>query len=229
MSKQSDPSRDAKTLDRIARRHRPWLESLGIRSKPWLILGSAPDPTLPPAIFGTHARIDINNVGRTAQALGLGRADLTVRARKKSWEEHAHVDTNGLLWMHTWPRFMMRLPLIGKSYDHIGSVMPLKRPERDLIVSHIAGASPQSIGDLGKVTNGVAAACYAMFLGVPRIVLAGISLSKVGHSYDELGRRRRQVDEDAFILERLKTRADLFTTEPDLAEDAGIKLWAPKG
>lgn len=213
----------------IAGRHAEWLDELGIRERPWLILGSAPDPTLPQALTKSHARIDINNAGRTAAALGLNRADLTVRARKKSWQEHPHIDTRGLLWMHTWPPALLRLHLIGKPYDHIGSVMSLKRPQRDAIVTHVAGVSVQAIGDLGKVTNGVAMICYALLLGVPQIVLAGISLSKAGHSYDTLGRRRRQVDEDAFVLERLRDRPELSTTESDLARDARIALWRPNG
>ncbi len=217
-----------KRMALIVARHARWLDKLGIRDRPWLILGSAPDPTLPPALTESHARIDINNAGRTAAALGLKRADLTVRARKKSWQEHPHIDTRGLLWMHTWPPALLRLHLIGKPYDQIGSVMSLRRPERDAIVTHVAGASVEAIGDLGKVTNGVAMICYALLLGVPQIVLAGISLSKAGHSYDALGRRRRQVDEDAFVLERLRDRAELSTTESDLARDAKIGLRRPE-
>ncbi|WP_133170038.1 hypothetical protein [Kumtagia ephedrae] len=225
MNAEPTPAIVSRDLERIAVRHMQWLDELGIRHKPWLIHGSAPNPTIPAEIAHSHARIDINNAGRTAAALGLGRADLTVRARKKSWEEHPHIDTRGLLWMHTWPPALLRLQLIGKPYDHIGSLMSLKRPERDAIVTHVAGVSVRAVGDLGKVTNGVAMICYAMLMGVPEVVVAGISLSKVGHSYDQQGRPRRQVEEDAFILERLRSRAELFTTEQDLASDAGLKLW----
>ncbi len=216
-------------LARIAERHGRWVDQLDLRNRPWLILGSAPDPTIPPEIAATHARIDINNAGRTAAAMGLGRADLTVRAKKKSWEEHRHVDTRGLIWLHSKPAFLLKLFLLTKPYDHIGSVIELSRPDRDAIVTYVAGTSVQSIGDLGKVTNGIAAACYGLLLGVPRIVLAGISLSKVGHSYDDLGRRRRQVDEDAFILDCLKDDPRLFTTEADLASDTGIQLLGKAG
>jgi hypothetical protein len=209
-------------------RHGRWLESLGIRDKPWLILGSAPAPSIPAGILGSHARIDINNAGRTAAALGLGRADLTIRAKKKSWQEHPHVDTAGLIWLHALPALALRLLLLNKPYDYIGHVIGLGRPVRDAIVTHVAGASVESIGDLGKVTNGVAAICYGLLLGVPAIVVAGISLSATGHSYDQLDRRRRQVDEDSFILGRLRDRPELFTTEPELARDSGLRLWTPR-
>jgi hypothetical protein len=47
----------------------------------------------------------------------------------------------------------------------------------------------------------------------------------VGHSYDQLQRRRRQVDEDAYVLERLKEHPAVFTTEADLAAETGLRLW----
>ncbi|ORE97153.1 putative membrane-anchored protein [Aurantimonas sp. 22II-16-19i] len=214
-------------LAEFVRFHGAWLDGLGIRDRPWLILGSAPDPTVPPELFPSHARIDINNAGRTAAALGLGRADLTLRAKKKSWAEHPHIDTRGLLWIHTAPRFLLRPLLINKPYDHIGRVAPLRRRDREAMVTHVSGASVEMIGDLGKVTNGVAAICYGLLLGVPEIVVAGISLSKTGHSYDDLGRVRRQVEEDAVILDRLRTEPRVSTTEDDLAETAGLRRWRP--
>ncbi|WP_167591649.1 hypothetical protein [Jiella endophytica] len=213
-------------LSQFVATHRKWLKPLGILEKPWLILGSAPEPTVPGAIFDTHARIDINNAGRTAQAMGYGRADLTVRAKKKSWEEHRHTDTRLLLWIHTVPTLVLPLLLIGKPYDHIGKVKPLRRRDREQVVLEVSGVSLDAIGDLGKVTNGVAMACYGLLLGVPEIVLSGISLSKVGHSYDELGRRRRQVDEDRAVLTALASDRRLATSEADLAAESGIRLWS---
>ncbi|MBO0664543.1 hypothetical protein LQ948_18515 [Jiella sp. MQZ9-1] len=204
-----------------------WLKPLGIVDRPWLILGSAPDPTIPDGILATHARIDINNVGRTAQAMGLGQADLTVRAKKKSWEEHPHIDTRMLLWIHTVPALVLPLLLIGKPYDHIGRVRPLRRRDRENVVLEVSGVPLEGFGDLGKVTNGVAMACYGLLLGVPEIVLSGISLSKVGHSYDQLGRRRRQVDEDRAVLTALAPEPRLSTSEADLAAESGIRLWSP--
>ena len=214
-------------LQSFVARHGRFVERLGIRDRPWLIFGSAPDPTIPESVRQGFARIDINNAGRSAAALGLGRADLTLRAKKKSWQEHPHLDTRGLLWIHTAPEIFLRFLTIGKPHDHIGRVAALRRRDREGMVTHVSGASVEAIGDLGKVTNGVAAICYGLLLGVPQIVVAGISLSKVGHSYDDLGRVRRQTDEDSFILDRLKDHPQLFTTEADLAQDSGLRLWDP--
>lgn len=205
-------------------KHRRWLSKLGILDKPWLIFGSAPDPTLPSGLVERCARVDINNAGKTASALGLGPADLTIRKRKKSWKEHPNLQTRGLLWYHTAPLSMMYLRLWLKPGVRFKSLKRATKDERNAIVHLVCGGVPEELGETGKVTNGVAAACYALYMGVPAVVLAGISLSKMGHSYDDRGRRRRQIDEDAFVLQKLRNVRNLFTTETDLAARTGIRL-----
>lgn len=208
-------------------RQRQWLSELGILDKPWLILGAAPSPTIPDGILSSHARVDINNAGLTAQSLGLGRADLTFRKKSKSWEEHPTLSSRGLLWYHRRPTWMLKAQLLMMPKVHVDSVMRVTRTERDAVVDIVAGKGVRSTGDIGKATNGIAAVCYALFMGVPEIVLCGISLSKQGHSYTDFVKKRLQVSEDALVLSRLKTRPELFTTEADLAAEAGIKLWRP--
>jgi len=213
-----------KDLAAVISKHRRWLDRMGLKDKPWLILGSAPDPTIPVGITSTHLRIDINNVGRTATALGLGRASLTIRARRKSWEEHQELDTQALLWIHEYPTPLLKALLALKPHKFVGSIGRISRRNRDALVAEIASTRLENIGELNKVTNGVAAVCYGLAIGVPRIVLAGISLSKNGHSYDQLERKRRQVDEDAYVLHRLSSHPALYTTEADLAMQTGLPL-----
>jgi hypothetical protein len=216
----------SENLSSLISKHRRWLDRLGIRNSPWLVFGSAPEPTVPPDISKTHARIDINNSGATASSLGLGRAALTIRARKKTWEEHRKLDTRALLWIHERHPLTLRLKVLFRPHRHVGSIAKVTPWEREELISQVASTQLEGIGSLNKVTNGVFAVCYGLALGVPEIVIAGVSLSKVGHSYDQLQRRRRQVDEDAFVLERLKDHPALFTTEADLAAEAGLKLWS---
>lgn len=204
---------------------RQWLFDLGILDKPWLILGAAPTPTIPEQIFASHARVDINNAGLTARSLGLGRADLTIRKKSKSWDEHPTLNTRGLLWYHTSPIWMLKIQLMMMSRVQVDSIMKVTRSQRDSLVDIVAGETIRGTGDIGKASNGIAAVCYALFVGVPEILLSGVSLSKQGHSYTDLASTRLQVSEDALVLSRLKTRADVFTSEPDLAAEAGIKLW----
>ena len=205
--------------------HRAWLAKLGILDRPWLIFGAAPDPTLPAGILATHARIDINNSGRAAQGLGLGPADLTFRKRSKPWAEHQDLHTRGLIWYRNAPLILMKIELALKRRAKVSHLMRMTRLERDTIVDVIAGTDMRSVGSRGKATNGIAAACYALYMGVPEIVLCGVSLSKNGHSYNSVGKRRLQTDEDRLVLSRIKDAPSLFTTEPDLAAEAGLKLW----
>ncbi|MCV3736430.1 hypothetical protein OCK02_09455 [Rhizobium sp. TRM96647] len=216
-------------LEVLRGNHRRWLAKLGILHKPWLILGSAPSPTLPADLLEHCARVDVNNSGKTANALGLPPADLTFRKRKKSWEEHPYVRTRGLLWLHTKPLWMMHLKLLTMPHVRYSSLMRATRREREAIVNAVSGGLPADIGDVGKVTNGVATLCYALFTGVPSVTLAGFSLTKMGHSYDDKGKTRRQIAEDTFVLTRLRDRGNIFTTEPDLSEHIGLPFVRDRG
>lgn len=203
-----------------------WLNKIGLLHRPWLILGSAPHPTLPKLLLDTHARVDINNAGRFAVDHGLPPAELTFRAKTRAWSEFPNLRTRGLIWFHSAPHFLMRLQLLLRLRVRVGSLMRVRRLERDATVETVAGVSPHaSGGEVGKVTNGVAAVCYALFMGVPEVVIAGFSLSREGHSHDNRERPRRQVAEDAFVLGRIKHYPTLFTTEASFAAETGIKLW----
>ena len=213
--------------EKLRAKHLDWLGPLGVLDRPWLVLGSAPGPTLPAELVAESARIDINNAGRTAAALGLGRADLTIRAHRKSWEEHPALDSKGLLWVSDYPTLWMRWQLSRQKRARVDFLRSWRRKERDAIVEFVVGEPMEGIGNYGKATNGIAAACYGLFLGVPRIVLAGISAGLPGHSYDSLDRPRRQVEEDVFVLERIGKRRELMTTEATLAAAVDIALWTP--
>lgn len=210
-------------LQALRETHRRWLAKLKILDRPWLILGSAPNPTLPTDIVAHCARMDVNNAGKTANMLGLPAADLTFRKRKKSWEEHPDVRTRGLLWLHTRPLWVMRLKLLMKPSVRYRSLMRATKEEREAIVDHVCGGMPTDIGETGHVTNGVAALCYALFMGVPSATLAGFSLTVMGHSYNEKGSTRRQIDEDAYVLSKLRERPEVFTTEEGLSASIGIR------
>jgi hypothetical protein len=218
-------SKTQKSLpDGFREQQRRWLAELGILDRPWLIFGAAPSPTLPDGILDTHARIDINNSGKTAQRLGLGPADLTFRKASKSWAEHPTLHSRGLIWYRSAPLLMLRLQLLLMRQVRVSSLMKFGREERDTIVDLVSGVKLDNVGR-GKVTNGVSAACYAIYVGIPEVVLCGISLSQNGHSYNGKGSTRAQVEEDALVLSHIKENACLSTTEEDLSSAAGVRLW----
>ncbi|RVK33123.1 hypothetical protein [Sinorhizobium meliloti] len=220
---------EPEALEKLREKHRRWLSRLGIIDKPWLILGSAPSPTIPPDLIGHCARVDVNNAGKTANALGLPPAELTFRKRKKSWEEHPYVRTRGLLWLHTKPIWVMYLKLLAMPQVRYKSLMRATKVEREAIVDAVSGGLPSDIGEVGKVTNGVAALCYALFMGVPTVTLAGFSVTKMGHSYNDKGKTRRQIAEDTFVLTQLRDRGNVFTTELELSEHIGLPFVRGKG
>ena len=118
----------------------------------------------------------------------------------------------------------MYLLLLAKPSVRYESLMRPTKAEREAIVDVVSGGLPTDVGDVGKVTNGVAALCYALFMGVPSVTLAGFSITSMGHSYDDKGRVRRQIAEDTFVLTRLKDRGNVFTTELALSEQIGLPL-----
>ena len=222
----TEPKEPGPTLgDGFREAQRTWLARLGILDRPWLIFGAAPGPTLPGDIVRTHARIDINNSGRTAQEIGLGPADLTFRKRSKPWAEHQDLNTRGLIWYRNAPLLFVRIELALRRRAKVEHLMRVTRGERDTVVDLVAGTELSAVGSRGKATNGIAAACYGLFVGVPEVVLSGVSLSRNGHSYNQTGRKRLQADEDRLVLSRIKDAPNLFTTEADLAAEVGLKLW----
>lgn len=211
-------------LDKLRRQHRKWLRRRGLLDRPWLIFGSAPDPTLPMELAQRCARIDINNAGRTADALGLGAADLTIRTEAKPWAEHPDLRTRAMLWVHPGSLLRMRWHIFRKTKARVGALRRWSREEREAIVDEIVGKPLGGVGDLGKATTGVAAVCYGLFVGVPEIYICGFSISS-GHSYDERNRARKQIEEDLFAFEQLRARPQLWTTEPALSEQVGLRLY----
>ena len=211
-------------LDQLRKKHQAWLRKLGILDKPWLVLGSAPNPTLPPDLLKRFARVDVNNSGKTAAMLGLPPADLTFRKQRKSWREHPFVRTRGLLWLHRRPIWLMHLKLILRPTVRYKSLMKATKAERQAIVEAVCGPMPEGVGELGKVTNGVAAVCYGLFVGVPSVTLAGFSLTTMGHHYNSKNSKRRQIEEDRYVLMQLCKRGDIFTTEAELSEHSGLPM-----
>ncbi|WFU86296.1 hypothetical protein QA644_14250 [Rhizobium sp. CC1099] len=104
------------------------------------------------------------------------------------------------------------------------SLMRATKDEREAIVTAVSGGLPPGVGELGKVTNGVAAVCYALFMGAPSVTLAGFSVTKMGHSYNDKGKLRRQIAEDTFVLTQLRNRGNVFTTEGELSAQIGLPL-----
>ncbi|MEH6721808.1 MAG: hypothetical protein V7704_23325 [Aurantimonas endophytica] len=214
-------------LSQLRETHREAMGRLGLLHRPWVLLGGAPEPTMPADLLASHARIDINNSGLAAKQRGWDPADLTVRRPVESWKVFPDLETKALLWYNARPRWRQRWKLMRQRRAKIGALVSLDPDDREAINQALLGPEILTVGELGKPSTGIAALCYGLFLGVPEIVLSGFSFSRAGHSYDTLARPRLQIAEDRYALARLREDKRVATSEPELAEDLGLRLWKP--
>jgi hypothetical protein len=214
------------SLEKIRDEHRRWLDHHGLLRRPWFVLGSAPNPTIPHAITDRSALICINNVGITTSRLGLRPADLTFRNKNKEWKTLSGVKVPLVLWVCDrtplqirWKRFLI------SRHSELGEIRVMPRNDRRHVYEQMLKRDGSE--EIGKPSTGVFAVLYALFVGVPEIVLGGMSMDKQGYSYDSPRARMLHGAEDRFALERIAQRyPTVRTTEPVIAEGAGVPLYS---
>lgn len=212
------------SIDDLRHRHTRWLERGGMLERPWLILGSAPDPTLPVPLDPRVAHVHINNAGLTAHARGLPPADLTYRAGRKPMTPLNGLSSRNMLWVTSQPRLPMRLRALYAIPLRVERAETLSFRDRDRIVEAVIGTEIRSVGVYGKPSSGVAAIAYALFCGVPEVIVAGISVELDGYSYEAPPEVRKQKEEDRFALAELaKRHPGIATSEPALAAATGLR------
>jgi hypothetical protein len=98
--------------------------------------------------------------------------------------------------------------------------------QRSKLTYHVLGQHAAISSGHDKISNGVFAALLAIYSGARPVVLAGISLSKGGHSYNNLNTERYHVNADAAALSLANRRGlPLFAADRDLAEESGLSVW----
>jgi hypothetical protein len=211
-------------LDRLRDEHRHWLSTRGLLDRPWFVLGSAPNPTIPPDITSRAALICINNAGTTAVRMGLPPADLTFRNNSKGWLALADCKVPLVLWVTNrnplhilWKRMFIRTA-------GLGEIKTLRRELRRAIDLHVLSSGSNDEEQIKKPSTGIFAITYALFVGVPEIILAGMSIDKKGYSYDAPRSRMLHSAEDRFALERIAAGyPSVRTSEPAIADETGIR------
>jgi hypothetical protein len=218
------------TLEEIRDEHRSWLRSHGLLDRPWFVLGSAPNPTIPPGITDRAALICINNVGIAASRLGLRPADLTFRNKGKEWKTLAGVKVPLVLWVCDrtpwqilWKRFLIGLR------TELGEIRVMARNDRKYVYEHMLG-DPDGTSEVGKPSTGIFAVLYGLFAGVPEIILGGMSMDKQGYSHEAKRYRMMHGAEDRFALETIAARyPQVSTTETEVSEATGVPLYRARG
>lgn len=205
---------------------RDWLKRRGLVNRPWLILGAAPKPTIPEPLPTNVAHVHVKYSGHSAVKNGMPPADLTLLLHKTTAKDVAGLEIRDVLRMR---RRLSRLTRLYRRFGWAGfQESVITHDERDQFILRVAGSLFASGGRDERPSNGVAMICYALAMGVPQIVVAGVSLEADGYDYDPTIRNRRHQAEDRAALREIARRGlPVETTEAGLAEITGLPLYRP--
>lgn len=199
-----------------------------------LVLGSAPKPLPEENIFKVCSLFTVN----AAQTIFSDKSNtkipnltlfnpMLVTKKRKSSRLARHVlsgfRTNNLLVLNDknnlfWIKF--RLFFMRYRYQTITMLSDI---ERKMILDSILSRKKS---DFVKPSNGVFMALLALRLGASKVVMAGFSLSKTGHSYNNLNLKRSHVHEDIFILNLARQlNLPIFAADREFSLESGLPLF----
>lgn len=215
----------ARDFATLTARHAAWLSARGLTDRPWFILGSAPDPHVPAPFPPRTAHIHVKYAGHAARQHGLPPGDLTFLLTKTKPEDIAGLSLDSIL------RLCKRQGLLTRLRRDLpflkAKECALTDRERDAFIIGTLGTLFGGRGDEIRPSNGVALIAYAIAVGIPQIIVAGISLDSDGYAYDRSARTRRHLAEDRAALTVVAERyPQVATTEPGLSRATGIPLLA---
>lgn len=205
--------------------HRGWLKRHNLLGRPWFVLCSAPQPSIPRTLPDNTVYAYVKFAGRSASKLGLPVADITLATWWKA-EREKDIKLNAVLRVRPKLDLAGRLkrlvgPSVGKQSDVLGQ-------ERDDYVLQTLGSRFRGVGDHVRPSMGITMIAFALAHDIPEIIVAGMSFERSGHEYNPSGSVRKHVAEDRAALRIIAERyPQVKTTEPSLSEDSGIPLYAP--
>lgn len=205
--------------------HRRWLGRHGLLDRPWFILGSAPDPTLPAAMPADAVHVHVKYAGRSAAALGLPPGDVTLLLHKTEPSDLDGVTLKNVLRLGRRAPVRSRLKRLAPFVTF--REQDLTNRERDAFFLAVVGSLFEGVGREERPSNGLAMICYALAVGAPQAIVAGLSLEAHGYAYDTSARPRRHQPEDRAALAEIAARYGrrVVTTEPALARASGLPLF----
>lgn len=208
----------------VIRYHRRWLKRRGLLDRPWYIMGAAPSPTRPASIPDDTAYVYIKQSGRSAKKLGWPDADLTFLLKKTPMESLEGIALGHVIRKGRNREWLAKLKRL--VYQAFEKECELTAVERDSYVIHTLGSLFRGIGVEERPSNGIAIVCLAIAMGVPKIIIAGVSLDTDGYEFDPTAQIRRHVAEDrAALIEMAKRHPNVFTSEQSLHAASGIPLY----
>ncbi|MBE7185093.1 MAG: hypothetical protein INR68_11905 [Methylobacterium mesophilicum] len=205
--------------------HHRWLVAHKLIDRPWFILASAPQPTVPAALPPDVVHAYVRLAGRSAKLQGLPDGDLTILNEAGLQEaREAGVASGHLLLIRRDLCFRSKLA----RWAMIGGTrhLDLRRKDRDSYTIGVAGSLFSDGTPYSRPSTTIPMICFALAHKVPQIIVAGLSLDHTGHAYDRLERPRRHVREDRLALQRIADHyPQVVTTEQSLHEHTGIPLY----
>ncbi len=218
---------DTAMLGEFKRRHRRWLAGGGLLDRPWLFLASAPEPTLPAKLPPDTAHVYIKFAAIAARARGMPEPDLAfvndyaVDRQTEGVTCHRILALTAKKRKLVADRFVHALPFTRSRPMHLGD------DERDLIVRSVLGDAFKGVGSMPRPSNGIALICYAILFDIPRVIVAGMSLTDDGHNNPNRKKfQRLHKEEDRASFEHFaRHHPSVVTSEPELAALTGLPLY----
>lgn len=202
----------------------------------FVVLGSAPNPTLIDKHLKEAKLVCVNASGYCAAKLGLPTPDVTVMSgymvqdtedavKVATKESIRNLKTSELVWIERGVHFTEaqgRLAALGYQYQYLQLI---DHEQRAKIICAVTGESLGEASGDKKVSTGLFAASLAFYRGASQVVLAGISLNAGGYEYCSSERPRKHVTADSRAIAAMKRLGlPIKTSEPGLAMATGIEL-----
>lgn len=202
----------------------------------WMILGSAPNPTIPYSAIGRSKLVCVNASGFMGNKLQLPIPDVTIMSGYMAVPPSNEIETatrnairnlktKELVWIDRGCTFADAKARLGKLDYQYESVTVFTHEERAQIVKDVTGEDLATQSRDRKISTGLFAVCFALYRGASEVIMSGISLSTGSYGYCQLPKARKHVMPDqTAIAKLLDAQLPIKTAEKALSEMTGLPL-----
>jgi hypothetical protein len=213
-----------------------WVDGLGKAKGPALVVGSAPNPTLPKGVDETWLRVSVNASQAVLAHFGLPDPHLTVfqpkikfadAGRDAYWRVLSGLGTEHLVFI-----------VNGKNDGEIAPFLREKRYRTDKITACCESMKAAITADVTgrfllspfvgqrSISNGVFAALLALKMGARPVVMSGFSLRDgYFHSGSQQAKRNHVYPDFHACREAALRGHPLFAADAEFAAATGLPLW----
>lgn len=202
--------------------------------KTWVILGSAPNPTIPRSKIADSILVCVNASGFVASKSKLPVPGVTIMSGYMAVPPTNDVEettrnaikglkTKELVWIDRGCAFTNAKAQLRKLDYGYETATVFTHEQRAQIVKQITGADLATQSRDRKISTGLFAVCFALYRGASEVILSGISLSTGGYEYCQRPKERRHVLPDQTAISKLlDAKLPVKTSEKALSAITGI-------